>query len=105
VDLKKQSPSSVMRPHFVTRPPDAYCLPLPIRQFGRIINSMKSTGPIVIPEDIAAKCDASDQFEKLRPWRPTFSIRSKISRAKGRSENETTQSPTQKVILTTPIAE
>jgi hypothetical protein len=32
---------------------------------GRMMGSMKSTGPIAIPEDIAAKCDAPDQFENF----------------------------------------
>lgn len=30
-----------------------------------MMESMKSTGPITIPEDIAAKCDAPDQFENF----------------------------------------
>ena len=30
-----------------------------------MMEPMKSTGPITIPEDIAAKCDAPDQFENF----------------------------------------
>lgn len=30
-----------------------------------MMGPMKNTGPITIPEDIAAKCDAPDQFENF----------------------------------------
>jgi hypothetical protein len=55
------------------------------------MQSMKSTGPIAIPEENAAKCDGPDQSEPFDHEVPPLSLRSQISRSEGRSENETAQ--------------